>query len=91
MSKRKKKGSSLGENLCKDCKFRYRRVFSPLRPDQYVDDDGEEIFNGKEPTIIIVNLCLLTGIDISEETSIECTHFKDKDTDSEVVPLFKHL
>ena len=91
MTRRKKKDSSLGENLCKQCKFKFRRVFHPLKPDQYVDDDGEQVFGGKEPTIVIVNICLLTGIDISDEVTIECKHFKDKDKEEEVVPLFKHL
>jgi hypothetical protein len=79
-----------GPSLCKNCKYRFRRVFIPLDPDDYVDEDGDSILRG-EDNIIITNVCLLSGMDIDREVTVECNHFKEKIDEKDTVPFFKHL
>lgn len=79
-----------GSSLCKTCKYRFRRVFIPLDPDDYVDEDGESILRG-EDNIIITNICLLSGMDLDREVTVECNHYKEKKDEKDSVPFFKHL
>ncbi len=81
-----KKGSS----LCKECKYRFRRVFMPSQSEEYVDEDGNNIL-ASEDSIIITNVCLLSGMDIEDEVTVECNHFKEKAHKDDTVPFFKHL
>lgn len=65
------------QSLCKTCSNRFRRLFIPLKPEEYVDENGESTL-ASEDNIIIINLCLATGIDIDNECTIECNYFEDK-------------
>ena len=66
-----------GSSLCKMCRYKFRRVFIPLNPKDYLDDDGNSVLSG-EDNIIITNVCLLSGMDINTEITVECNHFKEK-------------
>lgn len=65
------------QSLCKTCSNRFRRLFIPLKPEEYIDEDGKSVLSS-EDNIIIINLCLVTDIDIDNEFTIECSHFEDK-------------
>ena len=71
-------GSNKNGNLCKTCKYRFRRVFIPTHPEEYVDADGNTMVAG-ENNIIISNQCLLTEMDIDWEATVECSHFEQID------------
>lgn len=79
-------------NLCKKCQHRFRRVFIPLDPEQYVDDEGKKVFSSKEENIVIMNTCLIAGVDIESEITLECEHFEPrKESTENGIGLFKHL
>lgn len=86
------KNSMPDNNLCKKCRHRFRRVFIPLIPEQYEDDEGRKIFSSEEENIIIMNTCLIAGIDIESEMTMECDHFENHEKiDEENISIFKHL
>ena len=76
-------------NLCKDCKYRFRRVFMPTHPEEYEDADGNTMVVG-EDNIIISNQCLLTEMDIDREVTVECSHFIEIE-ESKSLPFFSHI
>ena len=81
-----------GGSLCKNCAYRFRREFMPLRPEEYLDEDGNSVLQG-EDNIIITNQCLLTAMDLDGEVTIECDSYKSRDEkeEKESVTFFKHL
>ena len=79
------------DSLCKTCKFRFRRVWIPLRPDMYVDDSGESVMGEDNENILIVNSCIISGLDLDEEVTIECSHYEPKEEDYSTGGIFKHL
>ena len=84
---------NLSNNLCKDCKYRFRRVFMPLRPEEYVDEDGKRVLENEE-NIIITNQCLLTSLELDGDITIECDSYKNRDEDEKErkpITFFKHL
>ena len=67
------------ENLCKNCKYRHRRVFLLINPNEYLDEDDEKPFEDKkDPVVMISNFCLITGLEISGEITIECSNYEEK-------------
>jgi hypothetical protein len=64
-------------------------VFIPLRIEEYMDDDGNPI-SPEEDNILIINTCLISGMDIEGEETIECGHHNQKQEDDQF-PFFKHL
>ena len=70
---------NLDANLCKNCIYKFRRVFIPLKAEDYVDEDGDRCFVEDE-NIIIVNQCLVQDVDVSAEVTIQCSHYKNKDS-----------
>jgi len=81
----------LNNNLCKRCKYRFRRVFMPLRPEEYVDEDGNRVLAGEE-NIIITNQCLLTSMDLDGDVTVECDSYKNREEpERESITFFKHL
>lgn len=78
-------------NLCKYCRYRFRRVFIPLHPEEYEDAEGNSVLVGDD-NIIISNQCLLTNMDIDREATIECSHFvRLGEKESINFPLLKHI
>lgn len=75
-------------NLCKNCKYRFRRVFIPMRSEKYEDDEGN-IVTTNEENIIISNQCLIVDIDIDGESTVDCSHFEPIDKGNS--PLLKYL
>lgn len=82
----------LNNNLCKTCKFRFRRVFMPLRPEEYLDEDGNRVLSDDD-NIIITNQCLLTSMDLDGDITIECTSHEPKKGKKEIesTTFFKHI
>jgi len=81
--------SHQNKSLCKSCKHKFRRVFIPLRSEEYVDDEGNPI-SPEEDNILIINSCLISGMDIEGEETIECDHHTSKQEDAQF-PFFKHI
>jgi len=78
-------------NLCKNCKYRFRRVFIPMRSEKYEDDEGNVVITNGE-NIIISNQCLIVDIDIDGESTVDCSHFTPRtENDKYDFPLLKHL
>jgi hypothetical protein len=75
---------------CKLCAFRFRRVFIPAATEEFVDDEGN-VLDIDSDNIMIMNLCLLTGMDIGGESTIECCYFREKDSVNiqDMIPLFR--
>ena len=75
-------------NLCKNCKYRFRRVFIPMRSEKYEDDEGNVVITNEE-NIIISNQCLIVDIDIDGESTVDCSHFEPINKES--FPFLKYL
>ena len=46
-----------------------------MKPEQYVDENGEQIFDNNEDNVIIMNMCLVAAMDVEGEATVECDHF----------------
>ena len=79
------------EGLCKDCKWRFRRVFIPSDPESYVDEDGDKVLESfdDESGSLEINFCLLMDMDINADVTLECNHYKKKSSDSDI-SIFRH-
>jgi hypothetical protein len=61
-------------SICKDCKHRFRRVFLPLKNEMeeikpmVIDDEN----------VLIIQTCLISGLDLEAEVTIECNYFEPK-------------
>jgi len=78
--------------LCKDCKWRFRRVFVPTNPEEFEDDEGNKLledFDGKTDSIVI-NMCLLSEMDLDMDITTECNHYEPWSKEKENVSIFKH-
>lgn len=62
----------------------------PLRSDMYVDENGQYVMNDDEENILIINSCIISGLDLDEEITIECSHHEPKEETSSG-GLFKRL
>jgi len=71
-------------NLCKRCKNRFRRVFIPLKPEQYVDENGSPVFDNNKDNVVIMNMCLVATMDVESEATVECDHFIPKAVENEL-------
>lgn len=80
--------NDISRSICKNCEFRFRRVFIPSEEFIVEDEDGSELDVGDN--IVIMNMCLASDMDIDLDSTIECTHYKPK-VDSKRVPFFKHI
>ena len=85
----------INDNLCKDCIYRFRRVFIPHNIEDYKDeeDDGLEILEDGDENIVIMNMCIVSDMDLSLDSTVDCSHYQSK---SEVnlqdqISIFKHL
>jgi len=67
----------VNSSICKKCQHRFRRVFIPLKPEEYITENGESALTG-EDNIIIYNQCLVTDMDMDSDETIECSHFEEK-------------
>ena len=82
------------KGLCKDCKWRFERVFIPTRPEEFEDDEGNKLLEGYdgESDTVIINLCILSELDLDADITIKCNNYEKKGDDEEedVVSLFRH-
>ncbi len=62
----------------------------PSGLEEYTDGDGNAVDSSDE-NIIIMNMCLLTGMDLDGEITIECCHFVDRNDDNRPIPFFRGL
>lgn len=79
---------SQGRSLCKECKHKFRRVFIPLNVEEYTDEDGNRVL-ADEDNIMILNICLISSMDVEGEVTVECYHFERKE-ENDSFPFFKH-
>ena len=80
------------DNICKDCVFRFRRIFIPRNPEHFNDEDGLEFLEGEE-NIVIMNMCVVSDMDLELDSTVDCTHYSCRD-EIEVcdkISIFKHL
>ena len=80
------------KGLCKDCKWRFRRVFIPTNPEEFEDEEGNKLledFNGKTDSIVI-NICLLSEMDLDMDITTECNHYEPLVREKEGISIFKH-
>lgn len=80
----------ISKSLCKTCEFRFRRVFMPLNPEDFIiegENDEEEVVEGDN--IVIMNMCLAADMDLELDSTIECTHYKP--IADKKVQFFKHI
>ena len=92
MAKRKIK-LPVEKGLCKDCRWRFRRVFIPTNPDEYRDEEDNKLledFNGKTDSIVI-NICLLSELDLDMDITTECSCYElNSEQKEKNVNLFRH-
>jgi len=82
----------MNKSLCNDCKYQFTRVFIPTKPEEFIDENGNQIlegFNGDSDTITI-SICLLSEMDVDVDITTECSHYLLL-KDEEKLSLFKHL
>ena len=80
-------------NLCKDCVFRFRRIFIPRNPEHFVDEDGMQLLEDDE-SIVIMNMCLVSDMDLDMDSTVDCTHYRCNDDNIDVcekISIFRHL
>jgi len=80
------------EGLCKDCIWRFRRVFIPTNPEEFEDEDGNKLledFDGKTDSIVI-NTCILSEMDLDMDITTECSHHTPLNKEKEDISIFKH-
>jgi hypothetical protein len=80
------------KGLCKDCRWRFKRVFIPTNPDEFEDEEGNKLledFNGKTDSIVI-NICLLSEMDLDMDITTECSHYTPWGKEKEDISIFKH-
>jgi len=77
------------KSLCKNCKFRFRRVFIPSDPDEFIDENGNSVLSDDNENIIIMNMCLIADMDLDLDSTIECTHYAPKE--EKKLPFFKNI
>lgn len=63
----------------------------PLKTDMYVDDNGQPLLNDDDENIFIINSCVISGLDLDEEVTTECSHFEPREESSHGKGLFKQL
>ena len=80
------------QNICKDCIFRFRRLFIPINPENFVDEEDIQFLEGDE-SIVIMNTCIVSDMDLGLDSTIDCTHYKCKNETSvsDKISIFKHL
>jgi len=80
------------KGLCKDCRWRFKRVFIPTMPDEFEDDEGNKLlegFDGKTDSIVI-NICILSEMDLDMDITTECSHYTPLNKEKEDISIFKH-
>ncbi len=80
--------NTTSKGLCKDCRFRFRRVFIPLNPGEFQGENSNCVLD-KEENIVIMNMCLTSDMDLDLDSTVECSHFRPKE--ERAVPFFKHI
>ncbi|GAG41202.1 unnamed protein product [marine sediment metagenome] len=91
MAKRKIK-LPVEEGLCKDCRWRFRRVFVPTNPEEFEDEEGNKLledFDGRTDSIVI-NICILSEMDLDADITTECSHYTPWNEEKEDISIFKH-
>jgi len=84
------KNHDISKSLCKDCKFRFRRVFIPMNPQEFEDGEDNYVFD-EEENIVIMNMCLAADMDLDLDSTVECTHYCPREEKEQFTPFFKHL
>lgn len=79
-------------NLCKDCIYRFRRVFIPRNPENFIDEDGEPLLDEND-NIVIMNLCIVSDMDLDMDSTVDCSHYQSKEEIDicDRISIFKHL
>jgi len=63
----------------------------PSGSEEYTDAEGNEAALSDE-NIIIMNSCLLNGMDLEGEITIDCGHYiNENDSDKCTIPFFKNI
>jgi hypothetical protein len=58
---------------------------------EFYDESGQKTMTSDED-VLIIQVCLISSIDVKGENTIECNHFCPKDDDDEnKLNIFKHL
>ena len=79
-----------GPSLCKTCTHRFRRVFVPTELQDYVDDEGNPVFKDNQ-TIVVLNWCIPGGIDVNDEITLDCNHYRSINEDINKHPFFTRI
>ena len=62
-----------------------------MKLEDYVDEDGNALFSDND-NIVVLNMCLISNMDIDNEITIDCNHYKNKDDLKKDNPdFYKHL
>ena len=69
--------NDISKSICKNCEFRFRRVFIPSNTEGFIDQDGDPV-EQEEDSIVIMNMCLAADMDLDLDVTIECTHYRPK-------------
>jgi len=77
-------------SLCKECKHRFRKVFMSTQIEELEDSNGQMTVIDDE-NVLIIQTCLISGIDLESDITIECNHFvsRDEPEKREDVNIFK--
>lgn len=65
-------------SLCRECNHRFRKVFMPTKSEELEDCNGEITVINDE-NVLIIQICLISGIDIDGDVTIECNYFESKE------------
>lgn len=92
MSRKKSKVLTISDSLCNDCKYRFTHIYIPTRPEEFIDDNGDQLleeFDGKTDKIGL-SICLLADVEIGADIVVECSHHLPLSMAQEI-SIFKHL
>jgi len=79
-------------NLCKECLYRFRRVFIPRNPEHFMDENGEYLLDDDE-NIVIMNLCIVSDMDLDIDSTVDCSHYQSREEVDvcDQISIFKHI
>jgi len=79
---------NISKSICNRCEFRFRRVFIPSHPEDYLDENGDTVLTEDTDNIIIMNICTISDMDLDTDSTIECSHYKAKC--NKQIPFFRN-
>jgi hypothetical protein len=65
------------EDLCRSCKWEFKRAFIPAHPEEFEDENGNKIKDSLGGVgIALLRVCILSELDLDMDITVECSHYE---------------